>query len=47
VRVAAVILVLDEEKIIEQGSHQKLQAQQGCYARLIQKQLDSGESIAP
>lgn len=43
IRNADVILVLDGGRIIEQGSHQELLAQQGYYAHLIQNQLASGE----
>src|SRR5579859_2813701 len=43
IRNADVILVLDEGRIIEQGSHQELLTRQGYYARLIQNQLASGE----
>lgn len=37
------ILVLDDGRIVESGSHQELLEQGGTYARLIQSQLASGE----
>jgi ATP-binding cassette subfamily B protein len=41
VRDADVILVLDQGRIVESGSHAELLARQGYYARLIQHQLTS------
>lgn len=35
------ILVLDEGRIVEQGSHQELLRQKGVYAKLIQKQMSN------
>jgi ATP-binding cassette subfamily B protein len=43
IRHADVILVLDEGKLVESGSHEKLLARNGYYAQLIQSQLASGE----
>ncbi|TMC22163.1 MAG: peptidase domain-containing ABC transporter [Chloroflexi bacterium] len=43
VRNADVILVIDEGKIVECGTHESLLQQQGYYARLIQSQLESSE----
>jgi ATP-binding cassette subfamily B protein len=40
IRHADLILVLDNGKIVEQGTHQMLLAQQGYYARLIQQQIE-------
>lgn len=37
------ILVLDEGRIVESGSHQELVEKNGYYARLIQHQLNNGE----
>lgn len=41
IRHADTILVLDEGRIIERGSHQELLAEKGYYASLIQDQLGS------
>jgi ATP-binding cassette subfamily B protein len=41
VRDADIILVLDQGRIVESGSHAELLARQGYYARLIQHQLTS------
>ena len=46
IRNADVILVLNEGKIIEQGTHQELLASGGYYAQLIQSQLSNGEVLA-
>ncbi len=43
IRNADMILVLDQGKIVERGSHQELLGLNGYYARLIQSQLASGE----
>jgi ATP-binding cassette, subfamily B, bacterial len=43
VRNADLILVLDQHRIAERGSHDELMQQNGCYARLIQHQLTNGE----
>jgi ABC-type bacteriocin/lantibiotic exporter with double-glycine peptidase domain len=46
IRNADMILVLNDGKIIEQGTHQKLLALDGYYAQLIQSQLANGEMVA-
>ena len=46
IRNADVILVLDQGRIIEQGSHAQLLRRDGFYARLIQTQLQNGEIAA-
>ena len=46
IRNADVILVLNEGKIIERGTHQELLTFGGYYAQLIQSQLANGEVIA-
>ena len=43
IRNADVIMVLDQGRIIEQGSHNQLLRKNGFYARLIQTQLQNGE----
>jgi len=43
IRNADLILVLDEGKIVEQGTHQELVRCNSFYAKLIQSQLASGE----
>jgi ABC-type bacteriocin/lantibiotic exporter with double-glycine peptidase domain len=46
IRNADVILVLDQGRIIEQGTHAQLLRRDGFYARLIQTQLQNGEIAA-
>lgn len=41
IRTANVILVMENGHIVEQGSHKKLLAQNGAYARLYQAQFES------
>jgi subfamily B ATP-binding cassette protein MsbA len=44
---ADLIVVMDDGRIIETGSHQQLLAQQGAYARLHSRQFaDNGDSTA-
>ncbi|HLZ62878.1 MAG TPA: cysteine peptidase family C39 domain-containing protein [Ktedonosporobacter sp.] len=43
IRNAHLILVLDEGRIVEGGSHNELLRRQGYYAQLIQQQLENGE----
>jgi ABC-type bacteriocin/lantibiotic exporter with double-glycine peptidase domain len=43
IRNADLILVLDQGKIVEQGSHDLLMRRNGYYAKLIQTQIESGE----
>jgi len=43
IRQADLILVLDQGKIVEQGTHQQLIKRNGYYAKLVQNQLASGE----
>jgi ATP-binding cassette subfamily B protein len=46
IRNADVILVLDQGKLVESGSHEELLARNGHYTTLIQSQLASGELAA-
>lgn len=46
IRNADVILVLDQGRIIEQGTHAQLLRRDGFYAHLIQTQLQNGEIAA-
>jgi len=43
IRHADMILVLDEGRLVESGSHENLLARNGSYAKLIQSQLANGE----
>ena len=43
IRNADLILVLDQGTIVERGTHASLLKRNGCYANLIQSQLESGE----
>ncbi len=43
IRNADLILVLDQGRIVEQGSHEQLLRRSGFYARLIRLQLQNGE----
>jgi ATP-binding cassette, subfamily B, bacterial len=43
IRHADCILVLDEGRLVEQGTHQELLQKNGYYAKLMQNQLASGE----
>lgn len=43
IRNADVILVLDQGRIVESGSHEMLLRRNGYYARLIQLQIENGE----
>ena len=44
-KLADQIIVLDEGRIIEQGTHETLMAKKGVYADLFEKQTNSGEPI--
>jgi HlyB family type I secretion system ABC transporter len=46
IRNADVILVLDQGKIVEQGTHEQLLRRRGFYMQLIQTQLQNGELAA-
>jgi ATP-binding cassette subfamily B protein len=43
IRNADLILVLDQGRIVEQGTHAQLLRRNGCYAQLIKTQLENGE----
>jgi len=45
-KLANKILVLDEGKVIEQGSHEELLNQEGFYKELYEKQLQGEESVS-
>jgi ATP-binding cassette, subfamily B, bacterial len=45
VRHADLILVLDQGRLVEQGTHAELLARQGAYAALVQGQLSSGIAV--
>jgi ABC-type bacteriocin/lantibiotic exporter with double-glycine peptidase domain len=46
IRNADLILVLDQGRIVEQGTHDLLLRRNGFYARLIKAQVESGEIVA-
>ena len=47
VRRADRLLVLDQGRIVEEGSHAELLAQGGLYARLYQRQFRDGDTMLP